>query len=65
MEGLAVLTVNEAAGRLKQRREAVALLLARKELTPATINGRLAVLDDITFRAMQRKAKKAQRRAAA
>jgi hypothetical protein len=65
MEGLAVLTVNEAAGRLKQRRETVALLLARKELTPATINGRLAVLDDITFRAMQRKAKKAQRRAAA
>jgi hypothetical protein len=53
-----VLTVREAAARLGARPEAVALKLARAELTPATINDRPAVLDDITFRRLLRKSAK-------
>ena len=59
METVAVLTVRAAADKLDRRREAVHLMLARGELSPATINGRPAVLDDITFRRMARKARKA------
>lgn len=59
MEGVNVLTIRAAAAELKERRESVALRLARKELTAATINGRPAVLDDVTFRRMQRKVRRA------
>lgn len=58
MEGVGVLTIREAATRLRARREKVSLLLALNELTPATINDRPAVLDDVTFRRLQRKAKR-------
>ncbi len=53
METVSVLTIREAASRLVRRREAVQLLVARGELTSATINDRPAVLDDLTFRRMK------------
>lgn len=58
MEGVAVLTITAAAAKLEQRREIVSLMLARKELAGATINGRPAVLDDAAFRQAARKAKR-------
>lgn len=57
-----VLTIREAAARLDERPESVALKVARGELTAAAINDRPAVLDDLTFRRMF---KKAQRKAVA
>ena len=58
MSEVGVFTISAAAIRLDLRREYVSLLLARKELTPATINERPAVLDDLRFRRLARKARK-------
>ncbi len=58
MAGVAVLTITAAASRLGVRRESVALMLARQELTPATINGRDAVEHDMAFRRLVKAAKR-------
>ena len=54
-----VLTINSAAAQLRTYRERVQVMLAAGSLTGATINGKLAVLDDATFRRAVRKAKQA------
>jgi hypothetical protein len=64
MPDVAVLTVTEAASRLDERRETIPVLVARGELTPATINGRPAVVDDAKFRRAQRRAATAAQGAA-
>ncbi len=53
MEPVSVLTIAEAANRLDRRRETVHSMVARGDLTPAKINDRVAVLDDLTFRRMK------------
>ena len=53
-----VLTIREAAKRLDERPEAVALKVARGELTAAEINDRPAVLFDLTFRRAERASRK-------
>lgn len=54
-----VLTIREAAKRLDERPEAVALKVARGELTAAEINDRPAVLCDLTLRRALRRVAKA------
>ena len=49
-----VLTVRKAADRLGVHKDGIAKRLLRKELTPAKINGRPAVLEDSRFRRVER-----------
>lgn len=50
MATVKVLTIREAASRLDRRPETIQRMLFRDELTPAEINGRLAVLEDAVYR---------------
>jgi hypothetical protein len=53
-----VLTLKTAADRLATYRERVKVMLAAGKLTPATINGKEAVVDDLAFRRAVRKVQK-------
>jgi hypothetical protein len=53
-----VLTLREAARRLDRPRPHISIMLASGKLTPASINDRPAVADDLTFRRLARQAQK-------
>lgn len=58
MKGIAVLTIRHTASKLNVSRTIVPVMLAAGELTPATVNGRPAVLDDLALRRAIRRAQK-------